>query len=281
MSVDRFKAESLMLKLDHVEVIYNQAALVLKGLSLRVPHGRIVALLGANGAGKSTALKAVSGLLRAENGVVSAGSIAFLGQKIVGKAPQAIVRDGIIQVMEGRRVFKDLSVTENLRVGTHARRGRFALKEELEVVFNYFPRLKECRSRSAGSMSGGEQQMLAIGRALMARPKLMLLDEPSLGLAPLLVREIFEIVRRINQQEGITILLVEQNANPALQVADYGYLMDGGRVVLEGEGVSLRGNPKVKGFYLGCGTGAGKRAQDMSNRSAADSRKGRQVSRAT
>ncbi|MBN2706862.1 MAG: ABC transporter ATP-binding protein [Deltaproteobacteria bacterium] len=259
-----------MLELDNVEVVYNKAARVLKGLSLRVPAGRIVALLGANGAGKSTVLKAVSGLLRAENGVVSAGGIKFLGKKIVGKASPAIVRDGIIQVMEGRRVFKELNVTENLRVGTHARRGRFALKAEMEVVFNYFPRLSECRRRSAGSMSGGEQQMLAIGRALMARPMLMMLDEPSLGLAPLLVRELFDIIRRINQREGITILLVEQNANPALQVADYGYFMEGGRVVLAGDGVSLRGNPEVKGFYLGRRAVARESAPGLTNRSGVD-----------
>lgn len=240
-----------MLVLNNIEVIYNDVILVLKGLSLKVDQGQIVALLGANGAGKTTTLKAISGLLKPENGEVTDGSIEFMGQAIHRCDAEEIVRLGIFQVMEGRRVFEHLTVEENLRAGAHTRRDRRNLSQDLELVYTYFPRLKERRHQKAGYMSGGEQQMLAIGRALMARPRLMLLDEPSLGLAPLLVQEIFQIIRRINAEQGTTILLVEQNARIALQVADYGYLMENGRVVLEGSRETLRDNPDVKEFYLG------------------------------
>jgi branched-chain amino acid transport system ATP-binding protein len=240
-----------MLKLNNVEVIYSDVILVLKGLSLAVEEGQIVALLGANGAGKTTTLKAISGLLKAEEGEVTDGTIEFFGTRIDGKDPEAIVRLGIFQVMEGRRVFEELTVEENLRVGAYTRHDRAAVQRDYDLVYTYFPRLRERRGQLAGYLSGGEQQMLVIGRALMARPKLMLLDEPSLGLAPLLVREIFEIVKRLNREERLTILLVEQNANIALSIADYGYVMEGGRVVLDGPGQRLRENEDVKEFYLG------------------------------
>ncbi len=240
-----------MLKLNNVEVIYSDVILVLKGLSLAVEEGQIVALLGANGAGKTTTLKAISGLLKAEEGEVTDGTIEFLGARIDGRDPEAIVRMGIFQVMEGRRVFEELTVEENLRVGAYTRRDRAGVQRDYDLVYTYFPRLRERRGQLAGYLSGGEQQMLVIGRALMARPRLMLLDEPSLGLAPLLVREIFEIVKRLNREESLTILLVEQNANIALSIADYGYVMEGGRVVLDGPGQRLRENEDVKEFYLG------------------------------
>jgi branched-chain amino acid transport system ATP-binding protein len=240
-----------MLKLNNVEVIYSDVILVLKGLSLAVEEGQIVALLGANGAGKTTTLKAISGLLAAEEGEVTDGTIEFFGARIDGRDPESIVRMGIFQVMEGRRVFEELTVEENLRVGAYTRRDRAGVQRDYDLVYSYFPRLRERRGQLAGYLSGGEQQMLVIGRALMARPKLMLLDEPSLGLAPLLVREIFEIVKRLNREERLTILLVEQNANIALSIADYGYVMEGGRVVLDGPGQRLRENEDVKEFYLG------------------------------
>ncbi|MGQ9497112.1 MAG: ABC transporter ATP-binding protein [Desulfotomaculales bacterium] len=240
-----------MLVLNNVEVIYDRVILVLKGMSLIVPEGRIVALLGANGAGKTTTLKAVSGLLKAENGEVTDGTIEFLGARISGLDAEEIVRRGIFQVMEGRRVFEHLTVEENLLAGAHSRRDWRGTKHDMEKVYGYFPRLRQLRHRIAGYLSGGEQQMLAIGRALMARPKLMLLDEPSLGLAPLLVQEIFHIVKTINEQEGTSILLVEQNASIALSIADYGYIMENGRIVLEGEVEKLRENEDVREFYLG------------------------------
>jgi branched-chain amino acid transport system ATP-binding protein len=235
-----------------VEVIYDHVILVLKGLSLEVPEGKIVALLGANGAGKSTTLKAISGLLKSEDGEVTDGSIVFQERPIQRLDPADIVRRGIFQVMEGRRVFEHLTVDENLRAGAYTR-GRANLQQDLELVYDYFPRLRERRIGKAGYLSGGEQQMLAIGRALMARPRLMMLDEPSLGLAPLIVHEIFEIIRRINQDSGTTILLVEQNARLALSVADYAYLMESGRIVLDGPPDRLRDNEDVKEFYLGLG----------------------------
>ena len=241
-----------LLRLNNVEVIYDKVILVLKGLSLEVPEGRIVALLGANGAGKSTTLKAISGLLKSEDGEVTDGSIEFHGRPIQRLDPADIVRLGIFQVMEGRRVFEHLTVEENLRAGAHTR-GRANLKDDLELVYRYFPRLLQRRQGSAGYLSGGEQQMLAIGRALMAKPKLVMLDEPSLGLSPLLVQEVFGIIRRINQEAGITILLVEQNARLALSVADYAYVMESGRIVLDGEPDRLRDNEDVKEFYLGLG----------------------------
>ncbi len=242
-----------MLALKNVEVIYDDVILVLKGLSLEVPEGKIVALLGSNGAGKSTTLKAISGLLHTEEGEVTDGVIEFQGEKINGIAPEVIVKKGIFQVMEGRRVFEDLTVEENIITGGYTRNDRAGLKRDHEMVYAYFPRLKERRHKLAGYLSGGEQQMLAISRALMARPKLILLDEPSLGLAPLLVQEIFGIVRRINQEERTTFLLVEQNANLALSIAHYGYIMENGRIVLDGDPEKLRANEDVKEFYLGGG----------------------------
>jgi branched-chain amino acid transport system ATP-binding protein len=244
-----------MLSLKNVEVIYDDVILVLKGLSLEVPDGKIIALLGSNGAGKSTTLKAISGLLRAEEGEVTDGAIEFEGARTDRLPPEEIVRRGVFQVMEGRRVFEDLTVDENIVVGGYSRRDRAGLKRDHELVFEYFPRLRERRKRLAGYLSGGEQQMLAISRALMARPKLILLDEPSLGLAPLLVREIFDILVRINREEKTSFLLVEQNANLALGIAHYGYIMENGRIVLDGEPDKLRANEDVKEFYLGGGAG--------------------------
>ncbi len=240
-----------MLRLNNVEVMYDRIILVLKGMSLEVPEGKIVALLGSNGAGKTTTLKAISGLLRAENGEVTDGSIEFFGQRIDGKDAAEIVRLGIFQVMEGRRVFEHLTVEENLIAGAFTRRDRQRLKGDMNAVYGYFPRLAQLRNRTAGYLSGGEQQMLAIGRALMARPRLVLLDEPSLGLAPLLVREIFNIIQSINREEGTTILLVEQNAHLALSISDYGYIMENGKMVLEGPVDKLKDNEDVKEFYLG------------------------------
>ena len=240
-----------MLKVKNIEVVYNDVILVLKGLSLEVEEGRIVALLGANGAGKSTTLKAISGLLKAEEGEVTDGTIEFLGDGINGCEPEDIVKKGIFQVMEGRRVFEDLTVEENLVCGGYTRKDKGRLKEDYEKVYGYFPRLKERRRQLAGYLSGGEQQMLAIGRAYMARPRLMLLDEPSLGLSPLLVKEIFEIIMTINKKEHTTILLVEQNALVALQISDYGYIMENGKIVLDGQAEKLRENEDVKEFYLG------------------------------
>ncbi|HYY16252.1 MAG TPA: ABC transporter ATP-binding protein [Gammaproteobacteria bacterium] len=240
-----------MLKLNNIEVIYDQVILVLKGVSFEVPEGRIIALLGANGAGKSTTLKAVSGLLRPERGEVTEGSIEFMGERLDRKGASEIVRMGIIQVMEGRRVFEHLTTEENLLTGGHSRRDGGALAGDMDLVYSYFPRLAERRTLKAGYLSGGEQQMLAIGRALMARPKLMLLDEPSLGLAPLLVHEIFDIIERLRQEEKVTLLLVEQNAVAALRIADYGYVMENGRIVLDGDAEKLRSNEDVREFYLG------------------------------
>jgi branched-chain amino acid transport system ATP-binding protein len=239
-----------MLTLNNVEVIYNDVILVLKGMSMEVPEGKIIGLLGSNGAGKSTTLKAISGLLKPEDGEVTDGSIEFLGQVIQHQDAADIVRMGIFQVMEGRRVFEHLTVEENLLAGGYTRANRLTSRD-VDLVYNYFPRLKERRNQTAGYLSGGEQQMLAIGRALMARPKLMMLDEPSLGLAPLLVREIFSIVQRINSEQGTTILLVEQNANLTLTVADYAYIMENGRIVLDGYPDDLRQNADVREFYLG------------------------------
>ncbi len=242
-----------MLRLANVEVVYDDVILVLKGLSLEVPKGQIVALLGSNGAGKSTTLKAISGLLRAEEGEVTDGAIELDGERIDEMEPEQIVRRGIFQVMEGRRVFEDLTVDENLTMGGYTRRDFVALKRDRELCFDYFPRLRERRKQIAGYLSGGEQQMLAISRALMARPRLILLDEPSLGLAPLLVQEIFRIIQKINQEEKTTMLLVEQNANVALSIAQFGYIMESGRIVLDGETEKLKSNEDVREFYLGGG----------------------------
>ncbi len=242
---------SALLELNNVEVLYDDVILVLRGLSLQVEEGRIAALLGSNGAGKTTTLKAISGLLGVENGEVSHGSIRFAGEDIKGQPPDRIVRRGIFQVVEGRHVFEHLTVQENLIAGAHTRGDRQNVTRDIDRVYDYFPRLGERRKQLAGYLSGGEQQMLALGRALMARPRLMLLDEPSLGLAPLLVEGIFEIIRRVNADEGTTILLVEQNARLALSIADYGYVMEGGRIVLEGTAEELTGNEDVREFYLG------------------------------
>jgi branched-chain amino acid transport system ATP-binding protein len=247
---DRDKTQPI-LALNNIEVIYDDVILVLKGMSLEVREGQIVALLGANGAGKSTTLKAISGLLKGEEGEVTDGSISYMGKPIDAVAPEKRVSMGIFQVMEGRRVFDDLNVDENLYAGAHTRKSRADVKKDMTMVFEYFPRLTERRHTLAGYLSGGEQQMLAIGRALMARPKLMLLDEPSLGLAPLLVKEIFGIINRINKEEGTTILLVEQNARIALSIADYGYIMENGKIVMDDPVDKLKENEDVKEFYLG------------------------------
>ncbi len=240
-----------MLSLNNIEVIYEDVILVLKGMSLQVPDGQIVALLGANGAGKSTTLKAISGLLKPENGEVTDGSIEFQGEPIHTMPAEDVVRRGIFQVMEGRRVFEHLTVEENLIAGGYTRADRNNLKRDIEMVYTYFPRLKERMKQAAGYLSGGEQQMLAIGRALMAKPKLVMLDEPSLGLAPLLVQEIFDIIKRINEEQNTTILLVEQNALLALDIAHYAYIMENGRIVMDGEPDNLRENADVREFYLG------------------------------
>ena len=240
-----------MLSLNNVEVIYSEVVLVLRGLSLQAREGEVTALLGANGAGKSTTLKAVSGLLKSEDGAVTRGEILYRGQRISGKNPADIVRDGIFQVMEGRRIIQDMTIIENLRLGAHTNRGG-DMASDIARVFDYFPRLRGRRGL-AGYLSGGEQQMLAIGRALMAKPKLILMDEPSMGLSPLLVREVFQIIRRLNKEMGVTILLVEQNAKMALGIADYGYVMEQGKVVLDGIADALAENEDVKEFYLGSG----------------------------
>ncbi len=241
-----------LLSINNIEVIYNHVILVLKGVSLEVPEGGVVALLGANGAGKSTTLKSISNLLRSERGDVTKGTIEYRNERVDRLNPTELVRRGVIQVMEGRHCFEHLTVEENLMTGSYTRKdGRAAVQEDLEKVYHYFPRLKERRSAQAGYTSGGEQQMCAIGRALMARPRLMLLDEPSMGLAPQLVEEIFEIVKMLNEQEGVTILLAEQNTNVALRYATYGYILETGRVVMDGAAKALAENEDVKEFYLG------------------------------
>jgi branched-chain amino acid transport system ATP-binding protein len=238
------------LELNNVEVIYDEVILVLRGLSLSVGERQVVALLGSNGAGKSTTLKAISGLLPSEDGEITEGTITYSGQTITHRDAADIVRLGISQVMEGRRIFEHLTTEENLRAGAYTR-GFSGLDAGLDLVYGYFPQLKQRRRQAAGYLSGGEQQMLAIGRALMTQPKLMMLDEPSLGLAPRLVVEIFEIIRRLNQELGTTVLVVEQNARSALEIADHGYLMENGRIVLEGPAGELAKNPDVMEFYLG------------------------------
>jgi branched-chain amino acid transport system ATP-binding protein len=240
-----------MLSLNNIEVIYDGVILVLKGVSLNIREGGITTLLGANGAGKTTTLKAISGLLRAERGEITKGAIEFKGERIDHLPAHAIVTRGIVQIFEGRRVFEHLTTEENLIAGAHTERDRRAVSEGIARVYGYFPRLKERRAVQSGYLSGGEQQMLVIGRALMSRPQVMLLDEPSLGLAPMLVEEIFEIVQRLNQQEKLTVLLVEQNATLALGIAEHGYVMENGRIVLEGSATSLRDNADIKEFYLG------------------------------
>jgi branched-chain amino acid transport system ATP-binding protein len=240
-----------MLALNNVEVIYDSVILVLKGVSLAVPEGGITTLLGANGAGKTTMLKAISGLLRSERGEVTKGTIELHGERIERLAPHAIVRRGVVQVFEGRRVFEHLTTQENLVAGAHVQTDRRRVAEGMERVYAYFPRLAERRGIQAGYLSGGEQQMLVIGRSLMSEPRVMLLDEPSLGLAPMLVEEIFAIVQRLNREQKLTVLLVEQNAAVALAIAEYGYVMENGRIVLDGPAAALRENPDIKEFYLG------------------------------
>jgi len=240
-----------MLQLNNIEVVYMNVIRVLRGVSLEVGDGQIVALLGANGGGKTSTLKAISGLLKTEQGEVTDGSIEFDGQRLDRLGPTDIAAMGISQVMEGRRVFEHLSVEDNLLVGAYQRRDRAGIRADTEMVFDYFPKIRDLRQRTSGYLSGGEQQMLVIGRALMARPKLMLLDEPSLGLAPLLVREIYEIIRRINAEQEMSILVVEQNVRAALGIADYGYVMENGRIVLAGPAETLRDNEDVKEFYMG------------------------------
>ncbi|MBI3328507.1 MAG: ABC transporter ATP-binding protein [Nitrospinae bacterium] len=247
-----------LLQVTNIEVIYEHVILVLKGVSLEVPEGGAVALLGANGAGKSTTLKAISNLLHAERGEVSKGTIEFLGERIDRQGAAELVRRGIIQVMEGRRLFEHLTVEENLLTGAYARGKGRAVKEDLDRVYHYFPRLRERRHVKAGYVSGGEQQMAAIGRGLMARPKLMLLDEPSMGLAPMLVHEIFDIIVRLNTAEKVALLLAEQNVALALRVVQYGYVMENGRIVLDGEAEKLRTNEDIREFYLGL-SGVGQR----------------------
>jgi branched-chain amino acid transport system ATP-binding protein len=244
--------QDALLKVNNVEVIYDHVILVLKGVSLEVPEEGIVALLGANGAGKTTTLKAISNLLRAERGEVTKGTIEFKGERVDQLTPNDLVRRGVIQVMEGRHCFEHLTVEENLLTGAFTRRdGRANVMSDLERVYAYFPRLKERRKSQAGYTSGGEQQMVAIGRALMSRPTMMLLDEPSMGLAPQLVEEIFEIVKQLNENEHVSVLLAEQNTNIALRYADYGYILENGRIVLDGPAASLRENEDVREFYLG------------------------------
>jgi branched-chain amino acid transport system ATP-binding protein len=253
-----------ILSVNNIEVIYDHVILVLKGVSLDVPAGGITALLGANGAGKTTTLKAISNLLRAERGAVTKGSIVFGGEAVQALSPNALVRRGCIQVMEGRHCFAHLTVEDNLMTGAFTRRDKkAAIRDDLDLVYRYFPRLKERRASQAGYISGGEQQMTAIGRALMSRPRMILLDEPSMGLAPQLVEEIFEIVRKLNEEQGVSFLLAEQNTNVALRFAKYGYILESGRVVLDGEAAALRENEDVKEFYLGVGGEGRKSFRDV------------------
>ena len=253
-----------LLMVNNIEVVYDHVILVLKGVSLSVPQGGVVALLGANGAGKTTTLKAISNLLRAERGEVTKGMITLAGQDVSALGTDELVRRGVVQVMEGRHCFEHLTIEENLLTGAFTRSdGRAAIAQDLAMVYGYFPRLAERRRARAGYSSGGEQQMTAIGRALMARPKVILLDEPSMGLAPQLVEEIFTIVARLNREAGVTFLLAEQNTNVALRYARYGYILESGRVVLDGEASALRDNEDVKEFYLGLSTSGRRSFRDI------------------
>ncbi len=253
-----------LLEVNNIEVIYNHVILVLKGVSLSVPKGGITALLGGNGAGKTTTLKAISRLLRSERGEVTKGSILYRGNPIADLNPTDLVKTGVIQVMEGRHCFEHLTVEENLLTGAYTRSdGSAAIRKDLDMVYDYFPRLRERRKSQAGYTSGGEQQMCAIGRALMSRPETILLDEPSMGLAPQLVEEIFEIVRDLNEKEGVSFLLAEQNTNVALRYAHYGYILENGRVVMDGAAKDLRENQDVKEFYLGVSEGGRKSFRDV------------------
>jgi branched-chain amino acid transport system ATP-binding protein len=252
------------LSIKNIEVIYDHVILVLKGVSLNVPKGKIVALLGANGAGKSTTLKAISNLLHAERGDVTKGSVEYKGERIDQLTPNDLVKRGVIQVMEGRHCFGHLTIEENLLTGAYTRSiSRGELKDSLEKVYHYFPRLKTRRTSQAGYTSGGEQQMCAIGRALMAKPEMILLDEPSMGLAPQIVEEIFEIVKDLNSRENVSFLLAEQNTMVALRYADFGYILENGRVVMEGDAEELRTNEDVKEFYLGLSSGERKSFKDV------------------
>jgi branched-chain amino acid transport system ATP-binding protein len=255
-------AARALLAVNNIEVIYDHVILVLKGVSLEVHEGKIVALLGANGAGKSTTLKSISNLLGAERGDVTKGSIEFRGERVDQLNPSELVRRGVVQVMEGRHCFAHLTVEENLLTGAFTRSGRGDIGADLEKVYAYFPRLKQRRASQAGYTSGGEQQMTAIGRALMARPSMILLDEPSMGLAPQIVEEIFGIVRDLNRKEGVSFLLAEQNTNIALRFADYGYILETGRVVMDGSAAELSSNEDVKEFYLGLSAGERKNYRD-------------------
>lgn len=254
--------EETLLDVSNIEVIYNSVILVLRGVSLTVPKGGITALLGGNGAGKTTTLKAISNLLHSERGEVTKGSIKYRGEAIAKLDPATLVKKGVIQVMEGRHCFEHLTVEENLLTGAFTVKGNAAAQQGLEKVYAYFPRLKERRKSLAGYTSGGEQQMCAIGRALMSQPETILLDEPSMGLAPQLVEEIFEIVKSLNEQEGVSILLAEQNTNIALKYAHYGYILESGRIVMDGPAADLRENPDVKEFYLGMAEGGRKSFRD-------------------
>jgi branched-chain amino acid transport system ATP-binding protein len=244
-----------MLKVNNIEVVYMNVIQVLYGVSLEVNDGKIVALLGANGAGKTTTLKAISGMLKTEEGAITNGAIDFDGKRIDGHGPEQIAAMGITQIMEGRRVLQRLSVEENLFVGAYCRNDRAGIKRDLEMVYEWFPRIKERRKQMSGYLSGGEQQMLVIGRALMACPKLVLLDEPSLGLAPIMVQEIYAIIKRISVERNMSILLVEQNARAALGIADYSYVMENGRIVLDGPSEKLKDNDDVREFYMGIAVG--------------------------
>ena len=250
--LDAAETTETLLEVNNIEVIYNHVILVLKGVSLNVPKGGITALLGGNGAGKTTTLKAISNLLKSERGEVTKGTISYRGERVQDLLPSDLVRKGVIQVMEGRHCFEHLTVEENLLTGAYTRGSvRGEIDADLDKVYEYFPRLKERRKSQAGYTSGGEQQMVAIGRALMSRPETILLDEPSMGLAPQLVEEIFHIVKSLNEKEGATFLLAEQNTNVALRFAHYGYILESGRVVMDGPAADLRENPDVKEFYLG------------------------------
>ena len=260
----KMTTNAALLSVSNIEVIYNHVILVLKGVSLEVPEGGIVALLGANGAGKTTTLKAISNLLHGERGEVTKGSISYRGERVERLTPNDLVKRGVIQVMEGRHCFGHLTVEENLLTGAFTRSdGRGAVRAELDRVYQYFPRLRERRQSLAGYISGGEQQMTALGRALMARPNMILLDEPSMGLAPQIVEEIYEIVRRLNQDTKVSFLLAEQNTNIALRYADYGYILENGRVVMDGAAERLRANDDVKEFYLGLSASGRKSYRDV------------------
>jgi branched-chain amino acid transport system ATP-binding protein len=249
-----------MLELNNIEMIYNKVILVLKGVSLQVPEGGIVALLGANGAGKTSTLKCISGLEHAEEGEVTRGQILFEGRQIEHMDPTEIVRLGIVQVVEGRKVLEHLSVEQNLLVGSHLRNDMDAVRSDIEQVYRYFPALKSLRNNISGYLSGGEQQMLVVGRAFMAHPRLMILDEPSLGLSPMLVKEIFKVLKELNEREGITLLLVEQNVKIALSIAQHAYIMENGRIVLDGTAQELLQNEDIKEFYLGLNLSGGRRS---------------------